>query len=348
MEAPERVAGKDRPGSESWVVRACIDSLAQARGTDLGTSIERWAEIVMKLRKRYLPVAAVLGAAVAIVPASALAAAPSEVKLEVANHCYLEKWACWNVKGNNPEDIRQIQPFTIAQGGTISFEENEASYPTDVLWKGSAPSCTPAVPSTPTTPWSSTCTFANAGEYEFESQDLFNEDGFNYTQYKVIVEKSGATGTTPTTPTSPGAGGGTTSPTSPAGGSGPGAATGSPLVGSASEAVELARAQHGSSVRGSVKISQAGVGGRLEVDLLANGASPAKAGHSAQVLLGRLVRSSLYAGTTSFTVPLNAKGKAVLRRRHRLTLTVEITLTPAHGQALSVTRSVTLHGRLRP
>ncbi len=139
--------------------------------------------------------AGLLGAAVAVLPALAAGTpAPSEVKLEVAEHCQLEKWPCWNVKGNNPADIGKIQPFTIAQGGTISFEDNEAKYPTDVLWKGVAPSCTSEVPETPPTKtgWSGTCTFANAGEYEFESQELFNDGTFNYTKYKVIVEKSGA------------------------------------------------------------------------------------------------------------------------------------------------------------
>jgi hypothetical protein len=282
---------------------------------------------------------ALLGAAVAVLPALAVGTpAPSEVKLEINENCHLPEWPCWNVKGNNPEDIGQIQPFTIAQGGKISFEDNDSKAPTDVLWKGAAPSCTPAVPSTPETPLSSTCTFVNAGEYEFESQDLFNGDGFNYTQYKVIVEKSGGTGTTPTTPT-------TTTPTSttPTTPMMPGEPSqGSPLEGG-SKALKLAAVQHGSSVRGSVKISQAGVGGRLEVDLLASGASPAKAGHSPQVLLGRLVRTSLYAGTTSFTVPLSAKGKVALRRHRRLTLTVKITLTPVHGAAVTVTRIVVVH-----
>jgi hypothetical protein len=149
--------------------------------------------------------AALLGVAVVVLPALAAgSSAPSEVKLEVAEHCYFAKWPCWNVKGNNPEDIRDIQPFTIEQGGTISFEDNEASYPTDVLWKGTSPSCSSKVPSTPETNWSGTCTFANTGEYEFESQDLFNGDGFNYTKYRVIVEKSGGTtSTTTTTNTTP-------------------------------------------------------------------------------------------------------------------------------------------------
>jgi hypothetical protein len=298
----------------------------------------------VKLRKRYLPVAVVLGAAVAIVPALAAGSpAPSEAKLEVAQNCNTPNWPCWNPKGSPEKNVGfyEVAPFPIAQGGTISFEDNDSKAPTDVVWKSAAPSCIPAVPSAPETGWKSTCTFSTAGEYEFESHDLFNDGTSNYTKYKVIVEGA-TTGTTPTTPTTPGSGGGgtTTSPTGPVGGSGPGAAPGSPLVGSASEAVKLARTQHGSSVRGSVKISQAGVGGRLEVDLLASGAPPAKAGHSPQVRVGRLVRSSLYAGSVSFTVPLNAKGKAALRRHRRLALTVKITLTPLHGAAVTVTRVV--------
>jgi hypothetical protein len=300
----------------------------------------------VKLRKRYLPVAAVLGAAVAVVPAMAIGTpAPSEVKLEVAQNCNTHNWPCWNPKGSPEPNVGfyEVAPFTIAQSGTISFEDNDSQAPTDVVWKSAAPSCIPAVPSTPETGWKSTCTFSTAGEYEFESQELFNDGTSNYTKYKVIVEGA-ATGTTPTTPTSPGGGGGTTtSPTGPAGGSGPGAAPGSPLLGSASEAVKLARTQHGSSVRGSVAISPAGVGGRLEVDLLASGASPAKAGHSSQTRVGRLVRSSLYAGTTSFTVPLNAKGNATLRRHRRLALTVKITVTPLHGAAVTATRVVAMH-----
>ncbi len=95
-------------------------------------------------------------------------------------------------------------------------------------------------------------------------------------------------------------------------------------------------------MRGSLEISQAGVGGRLEVDLLA-GASLAKAGHSPQVRVGRLVRSSLYAGTTSFTVPLAVRARHALSRHHKLALTVKITLTPVHGAAVTVTRGVVLH-----
>jgi hypothetical protein len=146
-----------------------------------------------------LSFAALLGAAIVVPPALAAA---SEVKLEIAEHCYFADWPCWNVKGNNPEDIRQIQPFKITQGGTISFEDNEARYPTDVLWNGSAPSCTSGVPVAPPTEtgWNGTCTFTNAGDYGFESQELFNDGMFNYTKYEVVVEGTPKAKTTPTSP----------------------------------------------------------------------------------------------------------------------------------------------------
>jgi hypothetical protein len=96
-------------------------------------------------------------------------------------------------------------------------------------------------------------------------------------------------------------------------------------------------------VRGQVTVSQAGAGGRLEVGLFAAGASLAKNGHSAQKRVGRLVRGSLQAGSVSFSVPLNANGKAALRHHRRLALTVKVTLAPQHGAAVTVTRSVVVH-----
>jgi hypothetical protein len=328
----------------------------------------------VKLRKRHLPVAAVLGAAVAIVPALAAGTpAPSEVKLEVAEHCYFKEWPCWNVKGNNPEDIRQIQPFTIAQGGTISFEDNEPSYPTDVLWTSAAPSCTSGVPSTPKTSWSGTCTFANAGEYEFESEGLFNDGTFNYKQYKVIVGNPGGGGTTSTTTTTttpttttpttttpttttptttstemtpttttPTAttstqpyGGETTATTPypsetppPSGGGGPVAT------------LALAKAQHGDAVHGTVQIPAADSGARLEVELLAQSGSLPKVKRGGSSRVGRFVRASAPAGTVSFTVSLDAQAKRALHHHHKLALTVKIVLTPKHGAAVTLTRSV--------
>jgi plastocyanin len=112
-----------------------------------------------------------------------------------------------------------------------------------------------------------------------------------------------------------------------------------PLAGSPS----LRASQRGSSVRGSLEIASSGVGGRLEVDLLAKGASLAKTRRSGSIRVGRLVRASVSAGKLSFAVALTAAGKRALVRKHRLPLTVKITLTPTRGAAVNVTRSVVLH-----
>ncbi|HTC59440.1 MAG TPA: hypothetical protein VK691_04900 [Solirubrobacteraceae bacterium] len=283
--------------------------------------------------------AGLAGTAVAVLPA--LAAAPSEVKLEVAPNCNISGWACWNPKGSPEGNVgfNEVAPFTIAQGGTISFEDKDSQAPTDVIWKGATrPSCTGVVEAAPTkTGWSGTCTFATAGEYEFESEGLFNDGTSNYTKYKVIVEGA-STGTTPTTPTTTTPT--TTTPTTPTTPGEPG--SGSPLEGG-SRALKLAGSQHGSAVHGSIKVSQAGAGGRLEVGLFAAGASLAKAGHPARVRVGRLVRSSLKAGSVSFSVSLTAKGKTALRRHRRLALTVKVMLTPLHGAAVTITRDVVIH-----
>jgi plastocyanin len=113
---------------------------------------------------------------------------------------------------------------------------------------------------------------------------------------------------------------------------------GSPIVGGPS----LAASQHGSSVRGSLDISPAGAGGHLEVDLFAKSASLAKARHSSSVRVGRLVHSSVSAGKVSFSVALTVAGKRALARKHRLSLTVKIVITPTRGAPVSIARSVVL------
>jgi hypothetical protein len=281
-----------------------------------------------------LTLAALIGTAVAVLPA--LAAAPSEAKLEVNENCVEPDWPCWTTPGSGSSPAPALK-VTIATGGEVMFTDH-TSTAAAVVWTGSAPACT-GVPTSAMTNWEGKCKFEQAGTYKFESSTLFNEGGsLNYTEYEIVVEGA-TTSTTPTT-TTPTTTPTTTTPTPTPSEPGPG--SGSPLEGG-SKALKLAAVEHGSSVRGSVKISKAGVGGRLEVDLLASGASLARAGHSPQVRVGRVVRSSLYAGTTSFTVPLNAKGKAALRRRRRLTLTVKVTLTPQHGAAVTATRNVVVH-----
>jgi plastocyanin len=273
----------------------------------------------------FCALAALIGAAVAVLPA--LAAAPSEAKLEVNQNCVEADWPCWAAPGSGSPASK----VTIAAGGEVTFTD-KASTAAAIVWMGSAPACS-GVPTSAMTDWEGKCKFEQPGTYGFESSTLWPE----YTKYEIVVEGA-ASGTTPTTtttttPTTTT----TTAPTTPSEPS-----HGSPLEGG-SRPLKLAGSQHGSTVHGSIKVSQAGSGGHLEVGLFAAGASLAKAGHPAQVRVGRLVRSSLKAGRVSFSVPLSTKGKSALRRHRRLALTVKITLTPQHGAAVTVTGVVVMH-----
>jgi hypothetical protein len=274
--------------------------------------------------------AALLGAAVAVLPA--LAATPSEAKLEVNENCVEPDWPCWATPGSTTPASK----VTIATGGEVKFTDN-ATTAAAVVWTGSAPACS-GVPASVMTKWEGTCKFEQPGTYRFESSTLFNDGVDNYTKYEIVVEGA-TTGTTPTTTPSTTTTTPTTTTPTP---SEPSHNFGSPLEGG-SRALKLAGSQHGSIVHGSIKVSQAGSGGRLEVGLFTASASLAKTEHPAQVRVGRLVRSSLEAGNVSFSVPLTAKGKASLRRHRRLVLTAKITLTPLHGTAATITRTVILH-----
>jgi hypothetical protein len=280
------------------------------------------------LRPRLLvlfALAALVAAAVAVLPA--LAAAPSEAKLEVNENCVDPNWPCWATPGSGSPASK----VTIAAGGEVMFTDH-ANTAAAVVWIGSAPACT-GVPTSAMTGWEGKCKFEQPGTYKFESSTLWPE----YTKYEIVVEAA-ATGTTPTMPTTTTPT--TTTPAVPTTPSEPG--HGTPLEGG-SKALKLAGSQRGLTVHGSIKVSQAGAGGRLEVALFAAGASLAKARHSGQVRVGRLVRSSLTAGSVSFSVPLSTKGKAALHHSRRLALTVKITLTPVHGAAVTVTRGVVVH-----
>ncbi len=151
------------------------------------------------------------------------------------------------------------------------------------------------------------------------------------------------TTTTATTPTPQPIASAAAGPPPPSSAGSLAASTGSPLAGSASSAIKLASAQHGSSVHGSLAISPAGAGSRLEVDLLAASASLARK-HATPVRIGRYLRAFLAAGSVSFSVSLNAQAKRALHRRHRLPIVVQITIAPLHGTAFTTTRSVTLRG----
>ena len=128
------------------------------------------------------------------------------------------------------------------------------------------------------------------------------------------------TGSSPTTtPT-------TTSSSPPAGQPKTESASG-PLFGS----LKLASTQHGGVVHGSLVVSSAGSEGQLQIELLTKGAAAA---------VGKFLRSSLHAGKLTFALTLSAKAKHTLKAHHKLALTVRIVLTPAHGQAMTMSHSV--------
>jgi hypothetical protein len=330
----------------------------------------------MKLRKRYLPVAAVLGAGVAIVPA--LAAGSSEAKLEVNENCEVNSWPCWAVQGSGSKPAPASR-VTIESGGTVAFSD-EMGHEANIKWTSTPsgqPTCSSEVPVSPTPPktgWKGECKFSQSGTYSFESSTLFDDGPTNFTKYEIVVGGTGTGTTTTTTTTTP-----TTTTTTPTtttttpttttpttttptattptattstqpsgGGSSTATTPGStqtplpPSGGSPLATLALANAQHGDTVHGTVQIPAADGGARLEVQLLAQNASLAKVKRSASSRVGRLVRSSAPAGTVSFTVSLDAQAKRALRRHHKLALTVKIVLTPVHGAALTLTRNLDL------
>jgi len=289
-----------------------------------------------------LAIAALAGATVAVLPA--LAAAPSDAKLEVNENCVENNWPCWALPGSGTKPP-PASTVTIAPGGEVTFLDS-AGTKANLAWSGAAAACSPSVPVSPSEPrtsWEGTCKFEQAGTYRFESSTLFNGGpGEDYTKYEIVVEAP-ATGTTTTMTTSTTPAAPTTTPTSnPTTPGEAGPSSGSPVQGG-SRALRLPGSQHGSRLRGSIEVSQAGAGGRLEVGLFAASASLARTRNRELVRVGRLVRASLQAGSVAFSVPLSGRGRSTLHRRGRLVLTVKITLTPLHGAAVKLMRGVVVH-----
>jgi hypothetical protein len=166
--------------------------------------------------------------------------------------------------------------------------------------------------------------------------------------------KTTPTTTAPTdaTSTAPSGGGGSTGPASTQSSTGAAASTATtPGSGEAPgplgashplEVLGLAGAERGDAVHGTILIPSADGGARLEVELLAEDASLANVKRHGSSRVGRFVRTTAPAGKVSFTVSLDAQAKRALERHHKLALTVKTVLTPVHGAALALTRSLEL------
>jgi plastocyanin len=269
------------------------------------------------MRRRYLSLAAGLGVAVAVLPA----VAASETTPSIS---------AYNEPGVYGNHSWMPSTATVTPGGVVKFSNPYSEVPHGLKFTGgpATPSCAgiPVAATEPTgaTNWHGECTFSTPGTYAFICTVHPSE-----MKGTITVNPNGTTTNTPTTTTTT-----TTTPTTPVE-----PPFLSPLVGSPS----IRAGQRGGAVKGSLDISKAGAGDRLEIDIFAKSAFLAKVGHSTRVRVGRLVRGSVSAGRLSFAVKLNAKFRSALKRHRRLALTVKITLTPVHGEPLTVTRSVVEH-----
>jgi plastocyanin len=252
--------------------------------------------------------------------------------------------AAVEAKGTGPYEWSPMSVAVQANGAVAFSNPTETHHGIEWVKTPVAPQCTGGVP-VGTSPaasgakWSGSCTFSAAGEYVF----YCTVHGYSM-RGAVIVSANGTTSTT-SAPTYPPA---TTTSTSPYPGYEPGAPSaggGSApalLAGSASSAVKVPAGQRGQAVHGSVAISGAGEGARLEVDLFSRSGILASAGHSTLVRIGRLVLAHVHAGSVRFSVSLSRKARNALARRHRLAVTVRVTLQSASAKTVTITRAVLL------
>jgi plastocyanin len=266
--------------------------------------------------------AAFIGTAVGIMPSADGSEAPRTIEA-VNEGAYIHAW----VPGTQ----------TVGEGTTIPIV-NKTSVVHGVEWKSppEEPVCEGVPVGTWKTSWEGSCTFKKPGVYTFWCS--YHGSAMKGT---ITVEGSGgttSTGTTGTTGTTTGMGTGTI--TYPGSGSNSSVSV-SPFVSTARSSVKISERQHGHAVRGSVDVSSAGAGGRLEVLLLARRAAVAAAS-SSRVRAGRIART-VAAGKVAFKVPLNAAARGALARRGSLALLVRLTLKPPTGSTAVVTRKVALH-----
>jgi plastocyanin len=275
----------------------------------------------VRLRWRYVPLIAVLGVIGAVLPGIAASETPPSVSAISTGSGGLYGYAtyAWS----------PVQT-TVMAGGTVTFSATSTpGVPHGVVWDSSVkPTCQGVPINAEAEGWQGTCTFSQAGTYEFHCFVHPTE-----MRGKIVVAANGTTTLTETTPTTAPPPPTTSTPS-------PTPTSGSPLVG----APALHRSQRGTSVHGSIDVSSAGSGDALEVELFAGGASLGGAGHSTKVQVGRFTRRSVTAGALAFSVKLNASARRALKHHKRLALTVKITLTPSQGKATTLTRSVVEHG----
>jgi plastocyanin len=257
-----------------------------------------------RLRETRLPLAGLLGIGLALAcAAGSLAAEPT---IEATGTGYGYSWSPSRVE--------------IAAGGTAAFKNSSPIVEHGVTWTGGpgTPACSGVPIKEAKTSWSGSCSFSQAGTYTFVCTA-------HPTEMKGSVVVS--SGEAPPTGVPPGSG----------------ELPGSPLAGPASSALKISKSQHGTTVRGSIALSQAGAGGSLEVVLLARRASLLGAGHRGTMRVGRLLRYGVGSGRVSFAVSLTRLARRALRDRPTLSVTVRVVVTPPKGKQVELQRGVMLH-----
>ncbi len=318
----------------------------------------------MNLRRRYLPLVALLGAAVAVLPT----VADSTESSPTVNARAPYSWS--------PSEV------AAKPSQAVTFQ-NSSEGLHGVIWKASDPE-TPACEKVPIghgeASWAGTCTFSKEGVYEYEcavhrslmtGRVYVNADGTISTV--TIKEPPPTTGTTtisepppttsttkttppPTTATSTTPAPGTVAITVPIATTG---AVSTPAPGAASapsdshifgpsllaDSLKLTVPRRSASVHVSIKVGHTGIGGRLAVDLLATEASLGNHSRKGakQVVVGHLSHSSVSSGGLALTISLTARARHALARHHTLSLIVKIVLVPTQGTTQTLTGSVKLH-----
>ena len=240
------------------------------------------------------PVLAGLIAAAATAAAAAIAPAPAH-----ADGAFTATDFAWTAAGGGTT-------VTIAPGERVSFHYPSGMSMHNAQFAGLQPSgCTPALPADAAAPgWSSLCTFPAAGQYPFACELHPAMTG------TVVVQAGGGPPPPPPPPPAP-------PPPAPA------------ATAAAASSLRLARAQRGSTVRGSIVVARGG--SQLDVRARLRG-----------VRAGSVVRRAVGPGRVRFAVTLSRSARRTLRRSGRLRLSVRITVTPAAGTRYVATRTVTL------
>jgi plastocyanin len=262
----------------------------------------------------HLLLAGLLGAALAAIPAVANSE-PQTVEAVNEGGLYGEthRW--------NPSTV------TVISGDTVTFR-NQTEVPHGIEWRSAlTPTCASGVPvgttvSASGTKWSGACTFSQPGTYLYYC--TVHGAAMSGT---ITVDANGTTTISPPLTT--------TTITPPPSGETP--------SGPAVTGASIRSSQRGGVVKGTLKVSPAGAGGHLAINVFAPKASLARA-HGGTLRVGRLVRGSVSTGTAAFAVKLNARAQRALKRRHRLALTVEVVFTPPHGERFLLIRHVVEHG----